>query len=58
METIPIAATGISAPEKIRVLIYQSNTVCHVPLTSLVSHLTERITQLEERVKTLEGKGG
>lgn len=62
-DQIPIAFNGISNPQKIRVLVYQSNTLAHVPLSSLLKSLTDEIaslsTKLDDavlRIKTLEDR--
>lgn len=48
------AISGISEPEKIRVVIFINGRLLHVPLNALIKHLQDQIDALEARVDALE----
>ncbi|WP_297327115.1 hypothetical protein [uncultured Bartonella sp.] len=53
MDEQPFAISGVTAPEKIRVLIYANNHMAHVPLSSLIAPLQQKIDEIENRLKKL-----
>lgn len=52
----PDAISGVSGPDKIRVVLFINNRFVHAPLTELVQHLTDRIETLEAQVADLEAR--
>ena len=48
------AISGISDPEKIRVVLFINNEFVHAPLPALLKHLQDQIDALESRVTALE----
>lgn len=54
MEQKPFAISGVSSPDKIRVLIYANDKMVHVALSALLAPLQNKIQELENRLNKLE----
>lgn len=48
------AISGVSEPEKIRVVLFINNELVHAPLPALLQQLNQTIADLEARIAALE----
>jgi len=50
------AASGVSEPAKIRVVLYVGNRLVHISLRDLVQHLNDQVAALTARIEELESR--
>ncbi|EJF92640.1 hypothetical protein [Bartonella tamiae] len=56
MMTNYVAINGIENPEKIRVFIYSSGRMAHVPLNEILKGLNDEIAKLKNKIDKLEAR--